>query len=183
MRGVAALLFGGTALLRPDIGLAALLILFGVYAFVDGALTVVSGIAYRRREPHWVGLLIGGIGGMLVGVVTFLMPEVNARLLLFFIATWAVVTGVAEILAAIRLRKSLEGEWLLGLIGLLSIGFGMFLFLFPGRGALAMLTWIGLYALVLGVMLTALALRLRKWREPRDAPAETPEPRRRHEAR
>jgi uncharacterized membrane protein HdeD (DUF308 family) len=162
-RGVAALLFGGLTLFMPAIGLATLILVFGAYTLVDGVFTIVSAIRNRRNEPHWAALLFGGIAGVAIGVITFFMPSVTALVLLYLIAGWAVVTGIAEIVAAIRLRKVITGEWLLVVAGVLSVGVGVLLGLFPGAGALAVTLWIGAYALVLGAMLVALGLRLRRW--------------------
>ena len=163
LRGVAALVFGLLTLFRPDISLAALVLLFGAFAFVDGAFTVVSAIANRRGEPHWVALLIGGIAGIAVGAITAFMPGITALVLLYFIAAWAIITGAAGIVAAIRLRKVITGEWLLALTGALSVAFGILLVVFPVAGALAVVLWIGAYATVLGILLILLAFRLRSW--------------------
>jgi len=169
LRGVVALLFGLLALFNPGITLAALIFLFGAYAIVDGVFAIVSAIANRRGEPHWVALLIGGIAGVVLGVLTFLWPGVTAMVLLYFIAAWAIVRGVAEIVAAIRLRHEITGEWMLVLAGVLSVAFGLVLLVFPGAGALALVIWIGAYAVVLGILLLALAFRLRSWARERGA--------------
>src|SRR5918912_3707466 len=163
LRGVAALLFGVLTLFNPGITLAVLVLLFGAYALVDGIFTVVAAIANRRGEPHWVALLVGGLASIVVGVGTFLVPGVTAIVLLYFIAAWAIVTGAAEIATAIRLRRVMTGEWLLALAGVLSVLFGVLLIARPGAGALAVVLWIGAYAIVFGVVLLALAFRLRAW--------------------
>ena len=163
VRGVVALLFGLFAIARPGITLAALVILFGAFALVDGIFAVWSALFHRRGEPHWVALLIGGIAGVVIGVVTLFMPSITAIVLLYFIAAWAIIRGVAEIAMAIELRKVLTGEWLLALAGVLSVLFGLFLMAFPGPGALAVILWIGVWAVILGVVLIALAFRLRGW--------------------
>jgi uncharacterized membrane protein HdeD (DUF308 family) len=169
-RGVAAVLFGGLTLFMPTVGLATLIIVFGAYALVDGVFTIVSAIRNRRTEPRWAALLFGGIAGVAIGVITFFMPGVTALVLLYLIAGWAVVTGIAEIVVAIRLRKVITGEWLLVAAGVLSVVVGVLLGLFPGAGAIAVTLWIGAYALVLGTMLVALGLRLRRWLRQSEAP-------------
>jgi uncharacterized membrane protein HdeD (DUF308 family) len=163
LRGVAGLLFGLLTLMNPLISLATLVLLFGAYALVDGVFTVVAAIANRRGEPHWVALLLGGLLGIATGVITFFWPGITAIALLFLIAAWTIVTGIAGIVVAIKLRKVITGEWLLVLVGVLSVLFGVGLILFPGAGALAVVLWIGAYALVMGVLLVALAFRLRGW--------------------
>lgn len=163
LRGVVALLFGLLTLFNPLITLAALIVFFGAYALADGLLTIVAAVANRHDEPHWISLLICGLAGIAAGVVTFAMPRVTTFALLLLIVAWAIVTGIAEIVAAIRLRKIITGEWLLGLAGLLSIAFGVFIVLRPAAGALTVVLWIGAWATAVGIMLIALSLRLRRW--------------------
>ena len=163
LRGLAAILFGVLLVVNPRIGLAALILLFGAYALVDGIFSVVAAITRRGGEPRWVMLLVSGLLGILIGVVTVLMPGLTALALLYIIAGWAVVRGVLEIASAIRLRKVIRGEIWLGLAGALSVAFGVLLFAFPGAGALALILWIAVFAIALGVLLVGLALKLRRW--------------------
>ncbi|HTI63742.1 MAG TPA: DUF308 domain-containing protein [Gemmatimonadaceae bacterium] len=165
VRGVIALLFGVFAIARPDVTLSALVILFGAFALVDGLVAVWSALFHRRGEPHWVALLLGGITGIVIGIGTFAMPAITAVALLYLIAAWAIVRGVVEITMAIQLRKVVTGEWLLALAGVLSVLFGVFLVAYPAAGALAVMLWIGVWAIVVGVVVLALAFRLRKWSE------------------
>jgi len=163
LRGVVALLFGLLTLFNPAISLTALVFLFGAYALTDGVFAVISAIANRRGEPHWVALLVAGIAGVATGLITFMMPGITALVLLYFIAAWAFITGVAQIAMAIRIRKVVTGEWMLALAGALSALFGLCLVVFPVAGALAVVIWIGAWATVFGVVVIALALRLRSW--------------------
>ena len=161
LRGLAAILFGIAALVVPHIALVVLIALFGAYALVDGVFAIVSAVRAAERHMRWWPLLLEGLAGIVVWVLTFVWPVVTALLLLYFIASWAIVTGVFEILAAVRLRREITGEWLLGLTGVLSVVFGLLLIIFPGAGALTVVWLIGIYALVFGVLLVGLALRLR----------------------
>jgi uncharacterized membrane protein HdeD (DUF308 family) len=163
LRGVAALLFGLITMFQPGIGLAALVLLFGAYALADGVLGIVLVIMHRNGEPHWAATLIGSILSIAAGVLTFVFPGLTAVALLYLIAAWAIVTGMAEVVTAIRLRKVITGEWLLGLAGLLSMAFGVLLAWYPAAGALAVMLWIGAYAFVSGVLLIVLAFKLRSW--------------------
>jgi uncharacterized membrane protein HdeD (DUF308 family) len=163
LRGVAALVFGVLTLLNPAITLRVLILFFGAYALVYGLFTVAAAVANRRGEPYWVALLVGGALSIVLGILTFLRPGVTAVVLLYFIAAWAIITGVSEIATGIRLRKVITGEWLLLLSGVLSVVFGLVLFFFPGAGALAVTLWTGAYATALGILLIALAFRLRSW--------------------
>jgi uncharacterized membrane protein HdeD (DUF308 family) len=132
--------------------------LFGAYALVDGVFNV---IAFFRVASHQWALLIEGVVGIVAGVITFAMPAITAIALLYLIAFWAILTGIFEIVAGIRLRKAIANEWLLLMMGVLSLLFGFLILFAPGAGALAIMLWIGAYALVFGVFLLALAFRLR----------------------
>jgi uncharacterized membrane protein HdeD (DUF308 family) len=140
-----------------------LVYLFGAYALIDGIMAIASAISNRKGESAWVAILLGGIAGVLVGIATFFMPGVTAIVLLILIAAWCIVTGVAQILAAIRLRKAITGEWLLVLAGIVSVLFGVFLVTRPAAGALAVTLYIGGFAIVLGMLQLMLAFRLRSW--------------------
>jgi uncharacterized membrane protein HdeD (DUF308 family) len=163
LRGVIALIFGLLTLSRPGITLAALILFFGAYALADGVFTVVSAIANRHGLPHWGWVLFGGLCGIAAGIITFTMPHLTAMVLLYFIAFWAILTGISEIAAAVRLRKLITDEWMLGLVGALSLLFGIYLIASPRGGALAVALWIGLYATLLGIGLLILGFRLRSW--------------------
>lgn len=163
LRGVAAMLFGALTLFQPGISLAAMVLMFGAYAIVDGVAMIVWAIANRHDEPHWVSLIVGGLLGIAAGLVTFLSPAMTAVVLLVVIASWAMVTGIATIIAAIQARKEITGEWKLILSGLLSVALGVILLAAPLTGALAMAIWIGAYAVVDGALLIGLGFQLRSW--------------------
>jgi uncharacterized membrane protein HdeD (DUF308 family) len=163
VRGVLAVLFGLAAFIWPSVTLGVLVLLFGAYAFVDGVFAIVAAFRDRDRSERWWVLLIEGLAGIVAGILTFLWPDITALVLLYLIAAWAVITGILEIVAAIRLRAELEGEWLLVLSGIASIIFGAILFVRPGAGALAVVWLIGAYAVVFGALLIALGIRLRSW--------------------
>lgn len=164
LRGLVAILFGVITFLEPGISLAALVMVFGAYAFADGVLAIVSAIRHRGTTAPVGMLLLEGLAGIAAGVGTFLWPGLTALALLYLIAAWALVTGVFEIVAAIRLRKVIEHEWLMVASGLASIAFGVLLLLLPGAGALGVVLWIGAYAIVFGSLLVALAFRVRSLR-------------------
>jgi uncharacterized membrane protein HdeD (DUF308 family) len=161
LRGLAGILFGIITFVAPGITLAALVLLFGAYAFADGVLAIVSAVRRRGTSERWGMLLLEGVVGVAAGLVTLFWPGITALTLLYVIAFWALLTGVLEVAAAIRLRKVMTGEWLLALSGVASIVFGVAVALFPAAGALALVIWIGAYMLVFGALLVALGFRLR----------------------
>ena len=163
LRGVVAVLFGLVAIFNPGITLRMLVLLFGAFAMSDGILMVVSAVANRHGQPRWVALLVGGILAIGVGLVTFAVPGITTMVLLTLIAAWAIAAGVAEIVAAMRLRKVIEGEWLFTLSGVLALIFGVIMLTGPRVGALAMVLWIGGYAILSGIMQVVLGFRLRSW--------------------
>jgi uncharacterized membrane protein HdeD (DUF308 family) len=174
LRGVAAVIFGLLTVMNPGITLAVLILFFGAFSLIDGILAVIAAIRNRKAESHWVTLLIGGIAGIIIGVCTFLAPGISAIVLLYFIAVWALIIGFSEIMAAIRLRKIITGEWMLVLAGVASVALGLFLLSRPAVGAIALVIWIGVYAFVSGILLIALAFELRRWL--RNRPASMPHP-------
>ncbi|HEX9400381.1 MAG TPA: HdeD family acid-resistance protein [Anaeromyxobacter sp.] len=163
LRGVAAVIFGILTFIAPGASLLALVVLFGAYALVNGVINLGLAARGRRGEARWGSLGFESGASIVAGMLTLLWPGITALLLLFLIAGWAIATGVAQVIAAVRLRKQIRGEWLLALTGVLSVAFGVLLLLFPGAGALAVVIWIGAYALVFGALLIALGLRLRSW--------------------
>ena len=129
--------------------------------FAIGIFAVIAGIAARKEQERWWMMILEGLAGIVIGVLTFLYPSITALVLLFFIAAWAIVTGAFEIAAAIRLRREIEGEWLLVLNGVLSVLFGVLILWRPGIGALALVYIIGAYAIILGAIYIAFGLKLR----------------------
>jgi len=160
LRGLAAIIFGILAFAWPGMTLGVLVLLFGVYAIVDGVLALLT--ALRGDAPHRVVLGIEGIVSVLAGLAAIAWPLITALVLLYIIAFWAILTGVLEVVAAIRMRRAISNE--LGLIigGILSILFGIVLIVAPGAGALAVVFLIGAYAIIFGIALLGLAWRLRE---------------------
>jgi len=163
LRGVMAVLFGVVAFAWPNITITALVIVFGVYALADGVVALIAAWQVRDQgKPFW-SLLIVGLLGIAAGVVTFMWPSITEVTLLMIIAAWAVVVGIFQIVAAVRLRQVIEGEWWLGLSGLLSVIFGIAMFAKPEAGAVALIWVIGAYAIVFGILLIALGVRLKQY--------------------
>lgn len=166
LRGVVAVLFGIAAFIMPGITLWALVALFGAYAFVDGIFAVVEAFRRDVSRERWWGLLFEGIVGIVIGVLTFFWPGLTAMGLLYLIAFWAIVTGVFEVITAIRLRHEIRGEWMMALIGILSIAFGLLLVAFPLKGAISVVLMIGAFVFAMGALMISLGFKLRSLRTP-----------------
>lgn len=162
LRGVLGILFGFAAFAWPGVTLGVLVLFFGAWALVDGAFGLAEALTGRAPSEHRWLLGLEGVAGVAIGVLTMISPDVTAIVLLMFIAAWSLVRGVLQIVAAIQLRKEIEGEWLLVLSGLASIAFAAILMFQPAAGALALLWMIGGFAIAFGVLLLVLAFRLRR---------------------
>lgn len=160
LRGLVSIAFGVLAIAWPGITILSLIILYGAFALVDGLFAVFAAIFGGGVASRW-WLAVVGIVGVLAGLVAFAWPGLTAVALLMLIAAWAIVSGIFEIVGAIRLRKEIDNEWMLILHGVISVLFGVFVWLQPGEGALAIIWVIGAYAIIAGIILSVLAFRLR----------------------
>lgn len=163
LRALAAILLGIIAIFLPGPTLAAIVIVFGIYAITDGILAIIAAFRGFRRKERWGPMLAEGLVGLIAGALAIFMPGIGALALTYLVAGWALVTGALEIAAAIRLRKAIKGEWLLLIAGLLSIVLAVLVALFPGAGALLLVWWLGAYAFAYGVVSLVLAFRMRTW--------------------
>ena len=163
LRGVLAIIFGLIALFAPGIALLAFVYVFAAYALIDGIMAVYIAIRERGSLSRWGWVLFEGILGIIAGIVAFVYPGLTALVLLYIVAIWAVVTGIMEIVTAIAIRGFVAREWALGLAGILSIIFGIVLFIFPGAGLLSILWLVGIYGIVFGILFIVRAFQLRSW--------------------
>ena len=161
LRGVAAVLFGLLALFAPQVVFLSLVLLFGIYAIIDGALALSLG--FRAAAYPRGAMVVRGLISVAAGFVALFWPGITGFVLLLVIGAWAVTSGILEIVMAVRMRKQLEHEWLLGIEGALSVVFGVLLFLSPLAGAIVLGLWVGAYALVIGGMLIGTGFRLRSY--------------------
>ena len=163
LRGLAAIAFGVLVWMQPGISLNTLVLLFGAYSLADGILGAWTAVVKRREQQHWVLLLLGGLLGIGIGIMTFVVPGVTALALVYYIAIWAIATGVLQIAAAIRLRKEIDNERLLIVCGFASVLFGVLLMARPEMGVLSLLWLIATYGIVFGVLLVILAFKARSF--------------------
>ena len=163
LRGIVAIVFGAIIFAHPISSIVVFIVLFGAFAFADGILNIVMAVRFATRREggrFWL-LLIEGIVGISIGLVTFFLPGLTALSLGLLVAWWAIVTGIFEIVAAFRLRRDVPNEIFLIISGVLSVIVGLWLLVRPVAGLLA-LTWlIAAYAIVAGIALVVLAFRLR----------------------
>jgi uncharacterized membrane protein HdeD (DUF308 family) len=161
LRGLVSILFGVLAFVMPGITLISLVLIYGAYALADGIFAIIAAIRGEGPTPRW-WLAVVGLIGVAAGILTFTLPGLSALTLLLLIGAWALVRGVFEIIGAIRLRKEIDNEWMLILSGAISVLFGAYMLIMPGAGALALIWVIGIYAIIAGVLMVALAFKLRK---------------------
>jgi uncharacterized membrane protein HdeD (DUF308 family) len=160
LRGVVAILFALIAFFLPGITAAALILLFGAYALVDGVFALIAGLRAARHHGRSGPLLLEGILNILIGIIVFLWPGPALVALIYLIAIWAVISGIALIAAGMALIRH-SGEWLLVLSGVISVLLGIILFVQPAAGVVALSWWLGFYALLFGIILVATAFRIR----------------------
>jgi len=165
LRGVVAILFGLVALVMPGLTVAFLLGAFAAFAIIDGVMAIIQGFRRRESDSRWWAWLLEGVLSLGIGAVALLWPLPTAIALVFWIAAWAIVSGVLRIVAAISLRREIEGEWALGLSGALWVLLGVLMVAMPGAGLLSIAWMFGIFALLLGITLVIFAFRLRRLRQ------------------
>lgn len=158
LRGVFAVLFAVLTLAWPDVTVLALVLLWGIYVLVDGVSAIALGFAVPGHS--WPNVVLGVIG-VLAGILAIVLPGVTAVVLLVIIAVWAIVAGLVQLVGALLLRRVMAHAWFLIVTGLLTLALGVVLLIHPEVGALALVTTIAMFALIWGISLILLALRLR----------------------
>jgi uncharacterized membrane protein HdeD (DUF308 family) len=161
LRGIAAILFGLCALFWPGPTLGILIMVFAVFAIIDGFALIAASLSWKEHHEDWGLLLAAGIGIAGLGVICFLRPGITVLLLLALIAARFMIAGMTEIIMAVRIRKQIEGEWMLMIDGALSFIIGLVLIAWPATGALAMIWLFGSISLLVGIILIIVALRFR----------------------
>ena len=165
LRGLATLLFGVLAFVAPGLSLFGVMILFALYAVAEGLASVVAAINRALiSEERWGSLLVSGVVSLLAGAIALIWPAMTALILVFIIALRAIVTGILDIMTAIRIRHVVTGEWMMALAGVMSILFGVVLIMQPGVGALGLIYVIGGWAVLFGALMVALGVKLRSLR-------------------
>jgi len=161
IRGIAAVIFGLLAFFWPGVTGFALVILFGAYAFVDGIFALISAVRAAEAHQRWWAFALEGIVGLVIAAIVVFRPGIAGLALYFTIAIWAILTGILEIVAAVQMRKLIQNEFWLILGGILSIVFGVLLYVFPLVGILTVIYLIGFYAILFGIVMIVFSFRLR----------------------
>jgi uncharacterized membrane protein HdeD (DUF308 family) len=162
LRGVLAILFGIAAWVWPGLTIGTLVIVFGIYAIIDGILAIRAAIV-AGEGGRWLPFLLVGLAGIGFGIVSILWPGLTATTVLYLIATWAIIVGIFQAIAAIQARREIDNEWFLVITGIGAVIWGILVWIFPGGGALAIIWTIGVFAIIFGALLIAFGLRLRSW--------------------
>lgn len=162
LRGIVSLLFAIIAFTNPVLAFEALILVLGVFLIVDGATAIYLGVRMRGYDDDWWATTLEGALGVGLGLIALINPELTAAGLVLVLAVWFLVTGVFEIATAIKLRKEIDNEWLLGLAGVISIVLGALMIINPNAGAISIMWWLGIYAAIFGVLLVGLGLRMRQ---------------------
>jgi uncharacterized membrane protein HdeD (DUF308 family) len=163
VRGGAAVLFGVVALFLPGEAIITLALLFSAYLLTDGAFAIVTGVRAARRGERWWSFVLEGAADITAAVITLLWPGLTVVAFVALTAAWAVISGALMLVASRRLTEQL-GRWMLVLGGVLSLLWGVMLIAAPFAGAIVLTWWMGAYALLFGVTLIGLSVRLRSRR-------------------
>lgn len=166
IRGILALALGIAFPFFPGAAIFTLAVLFGAYAFVDGIVAITAALRMNHAEANWWWLVLEGVLGIVVGVLTFFYPGITALWLVYVFGAWAVLTGVLAVVTAFRVRTAIANEILMILLGVVSVVAGVVIFLYPIYGVLALVWTVSIYAILAGIFLIGFAFRLRGLRIP-----------------
>lgn len=161
LRGVVAVLLGLLAFLMPGVTVATLAILLAAYLLVDGVFAIVGGIRAARAQERWLPFILEGVISLIAGVIAVAWPAASVFALVWLVAAWSVFTGFAEIMSAWRMHRS-HGKWAWGIAGVLSILFGLLMWVMPAFGLLAIAWSVAGYLIAFGVLALVTAFRLRR---------------------
>lgn len=164
VQGVFAILLGVAAMAWPIATAAALTILFGAYALTDGIVTTIGAIANQVGKHRWL-MLTMGIISVIAGITIFAMPLTATVAMFYVVAAWAIIRGAAQIAGAFQVENEQTSQVLMGLGGLAWVAFGAMALMQPAIGFLAMMTTIGILAIIAGSFGIALSFRVRGFGE------------------
>jgi uncharacterized membrane protein HdeD (DUF308 family) len=160
LRGVLGIVIGIIALLNPLTTVKALVLLFVIYSVIDGITALHAALRAIRQDQSWFWLVLQGVISLGAAAVALLMPVLAIKVFIFIMAFWAMLGGIALVIAAFKLPAD-HGRWWLAIGGGLSILWGVLLFTQPIVGAMVLAIWFGIYALVAGILFAVIAWTLR----------------------
>ncbi len=163
IRGVLAVIFGMLALFAPAKTLDFLIVLFGIFVLVVGLVATLGAIMHRKESENWWLILIPGVAGIVIGIISMAMPAFTQTVIIYLIAIWALVSGIGQLYSAMKLRRDVEGEWMPILIGIISIVLAVLLFTRPLDAAATVMWLVGLFVLVIGILWILMGFRVRRW--------------------
>lgn len=158
--GLLAIVFGVGLLLWPTYSVMALVMAFGVLSLADGLVSLLSAIRHDLALPRWL-LAAYALVSIGFGVIALMWPVYLATAMLWVIALWLILAGVARIVFAIQVRKLIRGEWLLALSGALALALGVLFLARPDIGLVAISVWVGIGALLYGALQILVGVRMR----------------------
>ncbi len=162
IRGILAVLFGIVALAWPDITVWALVIVFAIYAIVDGVVLAAHALRDRASLEGWGWWLAMGVVSVVAGILALVWPGITALALLYVIAFYALLYGITGIVGGLRFRKAPDSGWVWSVVaGVLAVLFGLILLIFPGEGILSLIFLVGIYAILFGALLIVMAFQVR----------------------
>jgi uncharacterized membrane protein HdeD (DUF308 family) len=162
LKGILLILFGVLAMLNPGITLTIFVVWFAIFMMFDGIISLIGVISnWKTEEDKWLMVTEGALS-LLLGFLVYRKPETFVSFIAFLISFWAIFSGVSRIAMAIQLRKEIQGEGWLILSGILSVLFGVIVFAQPGIGIATLMIIIAIFAILVGILLILLSLKLRK---------------------
>ena len=162
LRGLIALALGIILLVMDPLMAAGLLVLFiGVYALVDGIFALVVGIINRPPHRNRAWLIAEGIIGILAGVAILAAPLLAGAVIVYFIAFWALLTGILELVFSIAEWKYLPGAWMILINGIISVLLGGLILANVVAGAVLLVVIIAVYLVIFGLLLMLLGFSLK----------------------
>lgn len=154
LRGLFIMIFGIIAIAWPGISLWALILVFGIFIFVEGIFQMVAAFSVKKEDPNWSLMFISGLFSFIIGLLAISWPGVTAVVLLWLIGAWAIVVGVTQIVhsgQAKRADGTRRGLMVIG--GLIAIMFGLMAFLWPEATAITLILIVGFFAIFYGIQL------------------------------
>ena len=159
--GLLAIVFGLFALLQPQATMRFVMFGVGLLALGDGVVSLLTVFRKNVPLPAWL-LLVYAALSIGFGLLLLFQTQAVATFVIWLLAAWLIVAGLARIVFAVQMRQVIDGKWLLWLSGLLAVGLGVWFLFNTSAGAVAIAWWLGIGALIYGVLQVAVAFYFRR---------------------